>query len=154
MSLHRPALAALLVTASLAAVGVAQAQAPKPENVLKYRQAIYTAIGWNFGPMGAMAQGRVPFDAKAFQMRAERVAALAPMVGESFTPETRGLANSRLKPAMWDDRADFDAKMKEFVDASTRLAAAARTGDEARSKEAFFAAANTCKACHDRYKSD
>jgi cytochrome c556 len=153
MSLHRPC-AALLAIASLAVAGFAQAQAPKPENVLKYRQSVYTAIAWNFGPMGAMAQGRAPFDARAFQMRAERVAALAPMVAESFTPETRGLANSKLKPAMWDNRADFDAKLKEFVEASSALAAAARTGDEAKSKEAFFATANTCKACHDRYKAD
>ena len=154
MSLHRPAFAALLAAASLAVAGVAQAQAPKPENVLKYRQSVYTAIAWNFGPMGAMAQGRVPFDAKAFQMRAERVAALAPMVGESFTAETKGLATSELKPAMWENRADFDAKLKDFVEASARLAAAARTGDEAKSKEAFLATYETCKACHDRYKAD
>jgi cytochrome c556 len=152
---RRTAFVAALVSCSLLAAGTAQAQAPdKGERALTYRKSLYQVIAWNFGPMSAMAQGKVPFDAKEFALRAERVAAVAPLLSEAFPPESRGVANSKLKAAMWNERADFDAKMKEFAGRSAALATAAKTGDFEKSKAAFFDAANTCKACHDKYKED
>ena len=59
-----------------------------------------------------------------------------------------------MKPEAWQNRADFDAKMKDLVDASAKLALVAKGGDVARSKAAFFDMGNTCKACHDKYKND
>ena len=151
----RPLVVAL-VTLSCALAGTAHAQgAPsKAEQALKYRKSVYQVIAWNFGPMSAMAQGKAPYDAKEFALRAERVAALAPMLSEAYPAESKGVANSKLKPEMWDNRADFDSKLKNFVDRSSALAAAAKTGDFAMSKEAFFATGNACKACHDKYKAD
>ena len=37
----------------------------KPEDTVKYRQSVYTIIGWNFKPIGAMMKGEAPFDAAA-----------------------------------------------------------------------------------------
>jgi cytochrome c556 len=138
------------------ACGTAQAQGQptKGEQALKYRKAVYQAIAWNFAPMGAMAQGKAPFDAKEFAMRAGRVAALTPMLAESYSPETKGVDGSKAKPGLWSNRTDFDAKMKDLVDRSATLATVAKGGDEARTKTAFFDTANTCKACHDEYKAD
>jgi cytochrome c556 len=146
--------ALVLLLAGCAFAGAAQAQAAKPEQVLKYRKALYSVMGWNFGPMSAMAQGKVPYDAAEFARRAERVAMIAPMLGEAFPPESKGVANSELKPEMWANRADFDAKMKDLVERSAALAAAAKTGDFEKSKAAFMQTAQTCKACHDKYKND
>ena len=47
-------------------------------------------------------------------MRAERVAMIAPMLKEAYPPESKGVANSKLKPAMWENRADFDAKLQDL----------------------------------------
>lgn len=133
----------------------ATAQAPsKGEQALKYRKSVYQVIAWNFGPMSAMAQGKVPYDPAEFARRAERVAALTPMLAEAYPPESRGVANSALKPEMWQNRADFEAKLKALVERSADLAAAARPGDFERAKAAFFETADACKACHDRYKKD
>jgi cytochrome c556 len=153
MSSRRTSALALLVSTCVF-TGAAHAQAAKPEQVLKYRKALYSVIGWNFGPMGAMAQGKVPFDAAEFAKRAERVAAVAPMLGEAFPPGSKGVSGSELKPEMWANRADFDAKLKDMVERSAALAVAARTGDFEKSKAAFMQAAETCKACHDKYKND
>ena len=149
-------LAAAVLASSCVFAGAALAQgAPsKGEQALKYRKALYQVMAWNFGPMGAMAQGKVPYDAAEFARRAERVAAVAPMLSEAFPPETKGLPQSELKPEMWTNRADFDAKMKDLVDRSATLATVAKSGDFAQSKAAFFDTANTCKACHDKYKND
>ena len=151
---RRLALPALLACSVLASAAHAQAQPTKGEQALKYRKAVYQAIAWNFGPLGAMAQGKAPFDATEFAMRARRVEFLTPMLAESYSPETQGLADSRLKAHMWKNRADFDAKMKTLVDRSAALAAVAKGGDEAKSREAFFDVANACKACHDEYRED
>ncbi|NJD30506.1 MAG: cytochrome c [Gammaproteobacteria bacterium] len=147
----RLALPLFLVAATLSTTAVAQ-QPTKAEQMLKYRKALYTAMAWNFGPMGAMAQGKMPYNAADFALRAQRVAEIAPMLAESFGPETKGLPNSELKPEAWDNRADFDAKMKDLVDRSAALAQVAKSGDEAKAKAAFFDTANACKACHDKYK--
>jgi cytochrome c556 len=151
---RRLALPALLACGVLAGAVHAQPQPTKGEQALKYRKGVYQAIAWNFGPMGAMAQGKAPFDATEFALRASRVAALTPMLSESYSPETQGIAGSKLKPAMWRNRADFDAKMKTLVDRSAALAIVAKGGDEARSRDAFFDVANACKACHEKYRDD
>jgi cytochrome c556 len=132
----------------------AQGQPSKGEQALKYRKAVYQAIAWNFGPMSAMAQGKIPYDASEFAMRAGRVAALTPMLPESYSPESQSVSGSKAKAELWSNRADFDAKMKDLVDRSATLATVAKGGDAAKSKAAFLDTANACKACHDKYKAD
>jgi cytochrome c556 len=139
------------------AVGTALAQGTPPtkaEQALKYRKAVYQVMAWNFGPLAAMAQGKIPYDAKEFATRAERVAALTPMLGEAYPLESKGVANTKLKPEAWENRADFDAKLKDLIDRSAALATAARTEDFAKSKAAFFETGNACKACHDKYRAE
>jgi len=150
--LLRLAVPTLLLT--LAAAG-AQAQAPsKAEQTLKYRKAVYQTLVWNFGPMSAMAQGKVPFNAAEFEMRAARVAALTPMLSEAYSAESQTATGSKAKPELWSNRADFDAKLKDLVDRSATLATVAKGRDEAKTKAAFLDTAGTCKACHDKYKAD
>lgn len=147
-------LAALLVAVCAAGSVHAQAQPTKGEQALRYRKAVYQAIAWNFGPMSAMAQGKIPYDAVEFEMRAGRVAALAPMLAESYSAESRSVAGSKAKPELWTNRADFDAKMKDLVERSAALAKVAPGRDEAQSKAALLDTAGACKACHDKYKAD
>jgi cytochrome c556 len=143
-----------LLLAFTASAAQAQGQPTKGEQMLKYRKAVYQTMVWNFAPMSQMAQGKVPFDANEFEMRSGRVAALTPMLAESYGPESRDVAGSKAKPELWSNRADFDAKLKDLVDRSATLAAVAKGGDEARSKQAFLDTAGACKACHDKYKAD
>ena len=43
----------------------AAAQFAKPEDAIKYRKAAFNVMSAHFGRVGAMVQGKVPFDAKA-----------------------------------------------------------------------------------------
>jgi cytochrome c556 len=150
-------LRAVLLSTVAAATVVAVARAESPptpgEQLVTYRKSLYEAIAWNVRPMGAMAQDKAPFDAKAFELRSGNVAALTPMLAETYSPETRDVAGSKLKPEMWSNRADFDAKLKTLVDRSAALAAVARSGDAGKAKDAFFRLADACKSCHDKYKA-
>ena len=143
-------IAAMLVSGA----ALSQGQPSKGEQALKYRKAVYQAMAWNVAPMGAMAQEKMPYDASEFAMRADRVAALAPMLSESYSPESRSVTGTKAKPELWTNRADFDSKMQDLVDRSATLAQVAKGGDAAKSKAAFFDMANACKACHDKYKAD
>jgi cytochrome c556 len=155
MNRTRPLIAvACAVAIAMTTAAHAQGAPSKAEQTLKFRKALYQVIAWNFGPMGAMAQGKIPYDAKEFATRAERVAALTPMLGEAYPLESKGVANTKLKPEAWENRADFDAKLKDLIDRSAALATAARTEDFAKSKAAFFETGNACKACHDKYRAE
>jgi cytochrome c556 len=145
-----------LILAAIATSGtaLAQAQPTQAEKTLKYRKALYQVIAWNMGPMGAMAQDKAPFNANEFATRAGRVAELTPMLPEAYSPDTQGVAGSKMKADAWKNRADFDAKMKDLLDRSATLAQVAKGGDPAKTKAAFFDMANACKACHEKYKED
>lgn len=144
----------LALAAALASSAIAQVQSDRADKLLKYRKAVYQVMAWNIGPLAAMAQDKQPFDAAAFTERATRVAGLTPMLAESYGPDARLATGSKLKPEMWSNREDFDTKLQALIDGSARLAKTAADGDPAASKAAFFDMAQTCKACHDKYRAD
>ena len=43
----------------------AQAQFAKPEDAIKYRQSALAVMGTHFSRLAGMAQGKIPYDAKA-----------------------------------------------------------------------------------------
>jgi cytochrome c556 len=149
-----------LVIASAAALAAALAGSagaqdrPKPEQYLKYRKGVYQVIAWNIGPLSAMAQDKRPYDSAEFADRARRVSLLTSMLAESYAPESRDAPGSKLKPEMWSNRADFDAKLRTLISRSETLANTAADGDAAKSKAAFFDLTQACKACHDKYRAD
>lgn len=126
----------------------------KPEDAIHYRQAQFSVILWNWMPMNGMVRGRIPFDAKEFAKRAERVAAVAPQLLEGFPSGSNAGAETEAKAEIWASFADFTAKMKSFEQASAALATTAKGGDEAAIKAQFAKVGESCKACHDKYKAE
>ncbi len=126
----------------------------KPEDAIKYRQAIYRVILWNWMPLNAMARGRVPFNAPEFAKRAERVAALSTQLLEGYPAGSHEGAHTDAKPEIWSRFADFSAKMKSFETESAKLSVIAKGGNEEAIKTQFGKVGGTCKACHDKYKID
>ncbi len=141
----------LAAAAAVLLSGAAHAQFQKPEDAVKYRQSAFAVMGNHFSRIGAMAQGRVPFDAKVAQENAAIVVTLSKLPWAGFTPETEKL-KSRTKPEAWTEmdkvRAGADKMMKAIAD----LEAATRTGNLDAVKKSFGDAAATCKACHDAYR--
>ena len=56
-------LLAVATVIGLASALPASAQFQKPEDAIKYRQSAMFVMGNHMGRLGAMVQGRVPFDA-------------------------------------------------------------------------------------------
>jgi cytochrome c556 len=136
------------------AVCTAHGLQPKPEDVIHYRQSVMTLIGWNFGPMSAMAKGKLAWDAKEFALHADRVAALAPMAPEGFAKGSDKGAETDAKPDIWANPEDFQSKLNDLANESKALSNIAKGGDEAKVKDQFKKLAGACKNCHDKYKAD
>lgn len=144
---------ALIALAAMLAVP-AFAQFRKPEDAVKYRQSVMYTMGNHFyGRIGAMVNGRIPFDAKAATDNADLVATLSRLPWISFTADTSGVGKSDAKPAIWTEQAKFKDLSEKMQAEVLKLQTASRTGDLDALKVAYRATSNTCKACHDAFTS-
>jgi cytochrome c556 len=146
--------ASLAITAligSLSAPALAQFQ--KPEDAVKYRKAALTVMGNHFGRIGAMANGRVPFDAAAAANSAAIVQTMSALPWEGFLAGT-DKGETRAKPEIWTEQAKFKEGAEKLQAETAKLSAAAKTGDLDAVKAAFGAVGQSCKACHDAYRKD
>jgi cytochrome c556 len=144
----------LLLSAALLASAGAQAQFQKPDDAVKYRQGALFVMGQHFGRVGAMASGRVPFDAAVAQQNMEVVMAVAQLPWAGFAPETRDAElRHRAKPNIWTEKAKFDQAGQNTLKALTDLQAATKTGNLDAVKKAFADTAASCKACHDNFRN-
>jgi cytochrome c556 len=110
-------------------------------------------MGSHFGRLGAMVQGKVPFDAKVAQENADLVATLSLLPFKAFGPNT-DLGDTDAKPEVWSQVDKFQAAGKTLQENAAKLSAAAKTGDLAQIKAAFGATGKSCKACHDNYRKE
>lgn len=142
-----------LIAVSSAALSMpAAAQFAKAEDAIKYRKASFTVMGAHFGRLGAMAQGRVPFDAQTAAANADVVASMAKLPWAAFGEGT-DQGDTKAKSEIWSQGAKFKDVADKLQTESVKLAAAAKTGKEDAFKAAFSATAGTCKSCHDDFRS-
>lgn len=147
------AFACLALAAALVAMAApASAQFAKPEDAIKYRQSALFVMSQHFGRIGAMANGRVPFDAKVAAENADIVAEMAKLPWAAFGPGT-DKGNTKAKPDIWTEQAKFKESSDKLIAESAKLATAAKTGNLDAVKTAFAATAGSCKACHDAFRN-
>jgi cytochrome c556 len=142
----------LLLAAALAAIPItAVAQtALTPEQIVAARQSAYGLSAANFAQMKAQADAGVDVHTLAFPSR--QLARWARTLPTMF-PAGTNLPTSHALPAVWSDRAGFEARAAAYAAAAQALAAAAQTGDRAAFLTQWTAVRATCGACHDAYKS-
>lgn len=131
----------------------ASAQFAKPEDAVKYRQSALSVMGAHFGRIGAMANGRVPYDARAALENAEIVATMSRLPWAGFVPGTEKLSQ-RTKAEIWTEQPKFREHSDRLVAETGKLVAAAKTNSIDNLKTAFGATAAACKACHDNFRSN
>jgi cytochrome c556 len=142
-----------LATAATAVSAPAMAQFQKPEDAVKYRKAAMTVMSAHFGRIGAMANGRVPFDAKLVADNAAIVETMSKLPWAGFGEGT-DKGETRAKPEIWTEQAKFKEGSDKMQAEVVKLAAAAKTGNLDNVKAAFGAVGQTCKACHDAYRKE
>jgi cytochrome c556 len=148
--MNRLLLAATALACTVTALPAA-AQFQKPEDAIRYRQSAMFLQNYHLGRIFAMANGRVPFDAKVVQDNAAVLEAVSRLPYVAFV-DGSDKGNTRAKPEIWTERVKFDAAAQKTQDEVIKLSAAAKTGNLDQIKAAAGATGQACKACHDNYQ--
>ena len=145
------ALAALLLAAS------AQAQqAPKPEQLIKWRQSAYQTIAWSTARVKANVDGTYNKDdaARAAAVIASLANSNLGVLFPAGTETGKGWRDTTVKATLFTDAAGVGAAAAAFSKEATELARVTQGGDVAAVKAQLAALQKTCKACHDDYRSN
>ena len=118
-----------------------------------YRQSLFAILGANFGPMSSMVKGEMPWDAARFKGFADDLATATTLDYMRGFPDGSQGGMTRAKPSIWENKADFEAKLGDLRREAKKLSQVAGSGDQDAIVEQFKATGGTCKACHDDYKS-
>ena len=131
----------------------AAAQFAKPEDAIKYRKSAMTMMNTHIGRIFAMANGRVPFDAKAAADNAEIAAAVSKWQFTGFV-DGSDKGDTKAEPKLWTEKDKFNAAATTLQESVVKLNAAAKTGNLDTIKAAVGETGKACKACHDSYRKE
>lgn len=146
------ALLAIVATSSSFAQSSRNSPEKRAEKAVKVRQSNLQIINYAYTPLGDMLKKRAPFDAELAQRNAGVLVALAPLVVDTFKPDTRAFTvKTWASDSIWTRFQDFEAKNADFVKAVAVLAEAAKSKDEKKTLQAVAAVGQTCSNCHDDY---
>ena len=138
----------IVVIAALA-VGV-QAALPQNLDVIKQRKELMKQNGAAAGTAAKMLKGETPFDLAAAQAALKSMADVAAKMPGLFPDDSKTGGDTKALPAVWTDKADFDARFAKFgADATTALAAVT---DKATFGAAMTPVFKNCGGCHEKYR--
>ncbi len=145
-----------LATASLVVLlaGASFAQSPM-EAAIGARQDLMKLQAYTMGQLFMMAQGKVPYDAKAAKTAADNLAAITAYDVTPLFPkgsDNASGAKTYALPAIWENEPDFLAKYADMHKAALAAAEVAGNGQDAL-KGAMGALGGSCGACHKAYRA-
>jgi cytochrome c556 len=144
-------IAALTAGATAAAVS-----GPKAAQVMHARHEGMESIGKAFKALHREFDSSSPF-APTVKSSAAQIASLSKQASGWFPAGTGPEAGKTgAKPEIWQPQnaADFASKLSAFQKASLAFNAAATSGDMGAAKARYADLGGTCKACHDKYRSE
>ncbi len=123
------------------------------EPIQVQRHELMVGVGDAAKPLGGMLQGEVAFDAAVAMQSLETFQHSAEVFGAMFPEGSDSGHDTQALPAVWSDRAGFDAALADYSKAVDAAIAAAP-----QDLDALNAAAGpvfrTCKGCHETYRAE
>jgi cytochrome c556 len=146
---------AFLIAAACAGTALAQ-QAPKPENLIRWRQSAFQVVAWNSGRIKASLDAG--YNKDQVLRSANAIAAIANSgLGSLFAQGTesgKGWHDTTAKPELFANGAKFAELGGEFGKESSELVRVVSSGgDAAAVKDQFGKLQKTCKSCHDEFRN-
>lgn len=125
------------------------------KTAVQFRQALLQLVRSNMGPLGGMAKGQIEYDADVINKNAMRIEQLALMMSDYFDTDTRKFdLSTEAADIIWEQKSDFNSKAQDLVEAAVSLQKIAMAKDDANYRKGIGALGATCKACHDKFKTE
>lgn len=137
-------LGALAAIALGATVVMAQNLAP-----IKERKGIMKKISDEAKVLGRMVKGEAPFDDAKVDVILSGWETGAKKYVTLFPDDSKTGEKTRAKAAIWENKADFEAKAADFLKA---IAAAKAANSADAFKAAYPAVGKACDGCHENYR--
>ncbi|MDN2583600.1 cytochrome c [Aquibium sp. ELW1220] len=116
------------------------------------REAMMKGFGGALGQLGPIAKGEKPYDAAVVNAAIEQLSANAMKFDvAAMFPAGSGEGTEAL-PAIWENMADFEAKVAKFK-ADVAGVAANPPADQAAVGAALGVIGGNCGACHQTYRA-
>ena len=148
MNKHLVAAGVALAIGGLGGAALAQV---KPEILVKQRQSAMTLIGKYWGPLGGMAQGKVPYNADIVRRNAGYLEVLSKMPWDGFDPSTKDEKTKALAE-VYTNQAKFKEAADRMQSEVAKLAQVSKSGDEDAVKAQIGAVGKSCANCHDNFR--
>jgi len=153
----KPTRTSLPLALALGAAGTTHAQqAPRPENLIKWRQSAFQVVAWNSGRIKASLDGG--YNKDQVLRSANAIAAIANSgLGSLFAPGTetgKGWHDTTVKADAFTNTAKFAEHGGDFAKESNELVRLVSSGGDAGAvKDQFARLQKTCKSCHDDFRN-
>ena len=145
------ATSALLLLGACGGGGMAEDDSPEGR-AFGYRHAVMELVAAKSATVRGIASGDIPDNQALFTKAAGDLAVLAGMITEGF--EQEGIAaGSRALPDIWSNKADFEQKAADLVNATQAVASAATSGNYQGAKELAGGVGMACGGCHRPYRA-
>lgn len=146
----------LLIASILFVPAIVGAHSDHDTDSIKARKAYFTLVASNIGGLGAMAKGKIPYDAGQAASYADNLVALIQYDGMAHFPAGSSIAEhkgeTRAMPDIWEDATGFEQKWAEFANAVNALAVEAGQG-KSQMTSTLSVLSGTCKGCHDSFRA-
>ncbi|MCK5819895.1 MAG: cytochrome c [Psychromonas sp.] len=119
----------------------------------KYRQDAFSMMSVNFHDMATMLKGKKKWDQAEFQTRANNVHNISTMIEDGFKGQKMPKGQTKAKPDIWTNWADFSSKLQHLRGSTLKLADVSKTGNKKAIKSEFKAVGQLCGACHKKYRN-
>lgn len=140
-----------IITSTLAATMLAGAVFAAGHLAYEQRQAAMKTLGGSMRTVGGMAQGAMEFDAATLATTLAAMQAAVETAQGAFPAEPDLGENTKALATIWENRADFDARMQGLADIVT-AAAATPPADAAALGELMGQLGGACQGCHQTYR--
>jgi cytochrome c556 len=139
-------------TSAIAAPATSEKHANKANEL---RHAVFTMLGANMGALGAMAKGKIPFDAEVVEKNSIRINQLSFMIADYTSTDTSAYkVETTALPDVWTKREAFEKRINDLTVASEKLVKVSTSGDESAIKAAIGGVGKTCGGCHDNFREE
>lgn len=143
--------AVCIATAAAITLPVA-AQFRKPEDAVKYRQAVFTVMNNQMGRINTQLKSSTP-NMQVIQTGAGVVEAMSKLPWDAFGQNTEFVSDTRALPALFKNEAKVKELAEKMQEEAVKLNAVAKTGDVKAVRAQFGALAKSCDNCHDDYRA-